>query len=47
MTKGGEQALHAAAVPLLDDVVERLAPFALFESFELGIVARSGMSHRR
>ena len=42
---GREQPLDAAAVALLDDVVEGLAPLALFQGFELGIVFRRGISH--
>ena len=42
-----EEPLDAAAVALLDDVVERLAPLALFEGFKLGIVFRRGISHDR
>ena len=45
VTKGGEQALNAAAVPLLDDVIERLAPLALFDGFQLGGVLRGVIPH--
>ena len=40
-----EQALHAVPVTLLDDVVERLEPLALFESLELGGVAGCDIAH--
>ena len=46
MAQAGEQALDAAAVPLLDDVVERLAPLALFDGFQLGSVLRHAVPHR-
>ena len=47
MAERGEQPLDAAAVPLLDDVVEGFAPLPLFEGFELGVVAGRRVSHVR
>src|SRR5262249_9522757 len=41
----GEQPLHAAAIALLDHVVQPLAPFPLVEGFELSVVFRYGISH--
>jgi hypothetical protein len=43
----GEQPPHAAGVPLLEDVIERLPPLALFDSLELGSVAWSKIFHER
>ena len=45
MAQRREQALHAAAIALLDDVVERLAPLALFERLELGVVLGCDIPH--
>ena len=41
----GEQPLDAAAIALLDDVVERFEPFPLFDCLELGGVTRRDVSH--
>jgi hypothetical protein len=38
--QGGQQPLDARAVPLLDDIVERLEPFTLFDGLDFGGVTR-------
>ena len=38
--------VDAAAIALLDYVVQRLTPFALLQSFKLGVVFRRGVSHQ-
>jgi hypothetical protein len=45
MPEGGQQPLHAATVPLLDDVVERLTPLALFNRLDLGGVLGCDLPH--
>jgi hypothetical protein len=41
-----EQALHAAAVALLDDVVQRFAPLTLLDRFNVGVIALGRISLR-
>ena len=45
MPQGGQQPLDAAAVTLLDDVVERFEPFPLFNRLDLGGVTRCDVFH--
>jgi hypothetical protein len=46
VTQGGEQALDAAPITLIDHVLERFEPFSRFERFELGAVTRRSIPHR-
>ena len=41
----GQQPLHAAAISLLDDVVERLAPLPLFDGLDLRRIFRCDLPH--